>query len=92
MFKEIAGTAARYVDPMDVEGWRHAIGDAIDAGPERLRHDSPPDLKRFFLARERGDDVGFVSPSSQKRLGCDKDYGSARFPDGAFHVVRQLDL
>ena len=47
VFEEIAGNAARYVDPLDVEGWRQAIRDAIDAGPQRPRHGPPPDLTRF---------------------------------------------
>jgi alpha-1,3-rhamnosyl/mannosyltransferase len=46
VFEEIAGTDARYVDPMDVEGWRQAIEDAIHEGPEWARG-SPPDLTRF---------------------------------------------
>jgi alpha-1,3-rhamnosyl/mannosyltransferase len=48
VFEEIAGADARYVDPMDVEGWRQAIKDAIDEGygiptARRLQ----PDLARF---------------------------------------------
>jgi alpha-1,3-rhamnosyl/mannosyltransferase len=46
VFEEIAGTDARYVDPMDVEGWRQAIEDAIHEGPEWVRG-SPPDLTWF---------------------------------------------
>ncbi len=30
MFEEIAGSSARYVDPMDVAGWGRAIEEAID--------------------------------------------------------------
>ncbi len=47
VFEEVAGSYARYVDPMDVEGWRDAIEDAIAAGPDRPRRDRPPDLTRF---------------------------------------------
>jgi glycosyltransferase involved in cell wall biosynthesis len=47
VFEEIAGSYARYVDPMDVEGWRHAIEEAIDAGPQRPRRGPPSDLTRF---------------------------------------------
>jgi alpha-1,3-rhamnosyl/mannosyltransferase len=47
VFEEIAGSYARYVDPMDVEGWRKAIEDAIDEGPQWPRRGSPPDLTRF---------------------------------------------
>jgi alpha-1,3-rhamnosyl/mannosyltransferase len=46
VFEEIAGADARYVDPMDVEGWRQAIVDAIHEGSEWARG-SPPDLTRF---------------------------------------------
>jgi glycosyltransferase involved in cell wall biosynthesis len=47
VFEEVAGGAARYVDPMDVEGWRHAIEEAIDAGPQGPRRGSSLDLTRF---------------------------------------------
>ena len=47
VFEEIAGSYARYVDPMDVEGWRKAIEDAIDARPQWPRRGPPPDLTRF---------------------------------------------
>ncbi len=47
VFEEVAGGAARYVDAMDVEGWRNAIVEAIDAAPQRPRHGPPPDLTRF---------------------------------------------
>ena len=47
MFEEIAGSSARYVDPMDVAGWRHAIEEAIDAGPQWPHRGPPPDLTRF---------------------------------------------
>ncbi len=47
VFEEIAGSSARYVDPMDVEGWRHAIKDAIDEGPGLPHRSSRPDLTRF---------------------------------------------
>ncbi len=47
VFEEVAGGAARYVDPMDVAGWRNAIEEAIDAGPDRPRRGPPPDLTRF---------------------------------------------
>jgi hypothetical protein len=32
---------------MDVEGWRHAIEEAIDAGPQGPRRGSSLDLTRF---------------------------------------------
>lgn len=47
VFEEIAGRYARYVDPMDVEGWRQAISDAIDEGPQWPGRGSLPDLARF---------------------------------------------
>jgi alpha-1,3-rhamnosyl/mannosyltransferase len=47
VFEEIAGNYARYVGPMDVEGWRQAIKDAIDEGPGSSRGNTPPDLARF---------------------------------------------
>jgi len=48
VFEEIAGTSARYVDPMDVEGWRLAMKDAIDAGHQSPNcHGPRPDLSRF---------------------------------------------
>ena len=47
VFAEIAGGAARYVDPMDVEGWRQAITEAIDEGSQNLRRGAAPDLTRF---------------------------------------------
>jgi len=47
VFEEVAGSYARYVDPMDVAGWRHAIEEAIDEGPEWPRRGPPPDLTRF---------------------------------------------
>ena len=47
VFEEIAGGVARYVDPMDVAGWRQAIKEAIDAGPQEARRASPPDPTRF---------------------------------------------
>ena len=47
VFEEIAGAKARYVDPMDVAGWRQAIEEAIDAGPQGPRRASSPDLTRF---------------------------------------------
>jgi glycosyltransferase involved in cell wall biosynthesis len=48
VFEEIAGTYARYVDPMDVAGWQLAMKAAIEEG-----HQAPhcsgamPDLSRF---------------------------------------------
>jgi alpha-1,3-rhamnosyl/mannosyltransferase len=47
VFEEIAGSSVRYVDPMDVSGWRQAIEEAIDAGPQGPRRASQPDLTRF---------------------------------------------
>jgi alpha-1,3-rhamnosyl/mannosyltransferase len=47
VFEEVAGSYARYVDPMDVAGWRHAIEEAIGEGPEWARRGPPPDLTRF---------------------------------------------
>jgi alpha-1,3-rhamnosyl/mannosyltransferase len=47
VFEEIAGGSARYVDPMDVAGWRDAIEEAIDAGTQSPRRGPPPDLMRF---------------------------------------------
>ena len=47
VFEEIAGNAAHYVDPMDVEGWRQAIEEAIDAARKPLDRGPPPDLTRF---------------------------------------------
>lgn len=45
VFEEIAGGDARYVDPMDVEGWRTAMNDAVER-----RYEPPRDL-RSKLAR-----------------------------------------
>jgi len=47
VFEEIAGSYARYVDPMDVQGWRQAIEEAINEGPQWPDRGSPPDLTRF---------------------------------------------
>ncbi len=48
VFEEIAGTCARYVDPMDVEGWRLAMKDAVDEGHQVPNcHGAVPDLTRF---------------------------------------------
>ena len=47
VFEEIAGSYARYVDPMDVQGWRKAIEEAIDEGLQWRGRDCPPDLTRF---------------------------------------------
>ncbi len=47
VFEEIAGGSARYVDPMDVAGWRDAVVEAIDAGTQSPRRGPPPDLTRF---------------------------------------------
>ena len=47
VFEEIAGGSARYVDAMDVAGWRAAIVEAIDAGAQGPRRGPPPDLTRF---------------------------------------------
>jgi glycosyltransferase involved in cell wall biosynthesis len=48
VFEEVAGSYGRYVDPMDVEGWRQAIKDAIDEGQGVVGARSPlPDLTRF---------------------------------------------
>ena len=67
MFEEIAGSSARYVDPMDVAGWGRAIEEAIDDRPQRPRRDPLPDLTRFSWRFERGSDAGFVSPPSWDR-------------------------
>jgi glycosyltransferase involved in cell wall biosynthesis len=47
VFEEIAGSSARYVDPMDVAGWRHAIEEAVEEAPQGPRRGAPPDLTRF---------------------------------------------
>jgi len=47
VFEEIAGSSARYVDPMDVAGWRYAIEEAIEEAPQGPRRGAPPDLTRF---------------------------------------------
>jgi glycosyltransferase involved in cell wall biosynthesis len=48
VFEEIATGCARYVEPMDVEGWRQALKDAIDGGHEAASAPAPqPDLARF---------------------------------------------
>lgn len=47
VFQEIAGGYARYVDPLDVEGWRDVIAAAIGEGPQRPHCGSAPDLSRF---------------------------------------------
>jgi hypothetical protein len=47
VFEEIAGNYARYVGPMDVEGWGQAIKDAIDDGPGLPHRSSRPDLTPF---------------------------------------------
>jgi glycosyltransferase involved in cell wall biosynthesis len=48
VFQEIAGDYARYVEPLDVEGWRRAMADATDgtstAPSDQVRQ---PDLTRF---------------------------------------------
>jgi alpha-1,3-rhamnosyl/mannosyltransferase len=45
VFEEIAGADARYVGPMDVEGWRTAMNDAVEG-----RYQPPRDV-RSRLAR-----------------------------------------
>jgi glycosyltransferase involved in cell wall biosynthesis len=45
VFEEIAGADARYVDPMDVEGWRTAMNNAVEGRYE------PPCDDRSRLAR-----------------------------------------
>ncbi len=47
VFEEVAGGSARYVDPMDVVGWRDAIEEAIHEGPQWPRRGAPPHLTRF---------------------------------------------
>jgi len=48
VFKEIAGSYGQYIDPMDIEGWRQVIKDAIDEGPGAVdARRAPPDLTRF---------------------------------------------
>ncbi len=47
VFEEVAGGAGRYVDPIDVAGWRHAIEEAIEEAPQGPRRGAPPDLTRF---------------------------------------------
>ena len=46
-FEEIAGDYARYVEPLDVEGWRRAIADAIDQVSDCRIEVRQPDLTRF---------------------------------------------
>jgi alpha-1,3-rhamnosyl/mannosyltransferase len=48
VFEEIAGSYARFVDPMDVEGWRQAMKDAIEEGRGTpTARGVQPDLARF---------------------------------------------
>jgi glycosyltransferase involved in cell wall biosynthesis len=47
VFEEIARSAARYVDPMDVAGWRQAFSDAIEDAAELPRRTRDQDLTRF---------------------------------------------
>ena len=48
VFEEIAGSYGQYIDPMDIEGWRQVIKDAIDEGPGAVdARRTPPDLARF---------------------------------------------
>ncbi|HMK69402.1 MAG TPA: glycosyltransferase family 1 protein [Xanthobacteraceae bacterium] len=47
VLEEIAARYARYVDPMDVDGWRRAIAEAVGEGPQGRGRDAPPDLTRF---------------------------------------------
>ena len=48
VFEEIAGGHARYVEPMDVEGWRKVMEDAIgDRSNSLAGHGTQPDLTRF---------------------------------------------
>ena len=48
VFEEIAGDYARYVEPLDVEEWRCAIGDAIEEACDRRSIQMrQPDLARF---------------------------------------------
>lgn len=48
-FQEIAGSCARYVDPVDVDGWRDAMTDAMTykTPTASIPRGSPPDLARF---------------------------------------------
>jgi alpha-1,3-rhamnosyl/mannosyltransferase len=47
-FQEIAGAYARYVEPLDVDEWRRAIGDAIEEACDGPSIDvRQPDLTRF---------------------------------------------
>jgi alpha-1,3-rhamnosyl/mannosyltransferase len=48
VFEEVAGDYARYVEPLDVEEWRRAIGDAIEEACDgRSIQMRQPDLTRF---------------------------------------------
>jgi glycosyltransferase involved in cell wall biosynthesis len=48
VFEEIAGDCARYVEPLDVEDWRRAIGQAVDEARDSSGHRlRQPDLGRF---------------------------------------------
>jgi glycosyltransferase involved in cell wall biosynthesis len=48
VFEEIAARCARYVETMDVEGWRQAFQDATDGGSEAIGAPAgPSDLARF---------------------------------------------
>jgi glycosyltransferase involved in cell wall biosynthesis len=48
VFEEIAGDYARYVEPLDVEEWRRAIGGTVEqASDSRSTESRPPDLTRF---------------------------------------------
>lgn len=47
VFEEIARNAARYVDPMDVAGWRQALSDAIEDAAELPGRARDQDLTRF---------------------------------------------
>jgi glycosyltransferase involved in cell wall biosynthesis len=48
VFEEIAGNYGRFVEPLDVEGWRRVIGQAIeDACDPRTPAAPQPDLARF---------------------------------------------
>ena len=58
VFQEIVGDYARYVEPLDVEEWRRAIGDAIEeacARPGIRSAAARPDT--VFVAIERCDDA-----------------------------------
>jgi glycosyltransferase involved in cell wall biosynthesis len=47
VFQEIAGPHARYVEAMDVEGWRRAMNEALGGERSAGEHFAPADLSRF---------------------------------------------